>query len=152
MIYLNEVTSYLLRGPRPKNMADLKTLGVTDILNLQHGFHEFFNNDEYENQLAANFGMVETELHFGDLLPPSRKSVGMGLEIIRSVRDMGGRVYVHCLHGKDRTGFMIACFRMIDQGWSFEKARDEMFMHGFHKWPYYPWTWVLKDYAHFRRR
>jgi len=34
-------------------------------------------------------------------------------------------VLVHCLHGSDRTGAIIAAYRMIDEGWSREEAISE---------------------------
>ncbi len=44
-----------------------------------------------------------------------------------------GPVYVHCRHGKDRTGFAVALLRM-KQGMSFEQAYQEALSFGFGKW------------------
>lgn len=46
-----------------------------------------------------------------------------------------GSVLVHCYHGADRTGVVIAMYRVIYQGWDIEMARDEMKHggYGFHK-------------------
>lgn len=41
----------------------------------------------------------------------------------------GGPTYVHCFHGKDRTGMTIAMFR-IYTGWSIDKALAEAFKFG----------------------
>jgi len=43
-------------------------------------------------------------------------------------------VLVHCQHGADRTGMMIAVYRIIVQGWSKQQALDEMVYggYGFH--------------------
>ncbi len=35
-------------------------------------------------------------------------------------------IYVHCEHGKDRTGLVIALYRMRADGWSQEQAAAEM--------------------------
>ena len=35
-------------------------------------------------------------------------------------------VFVHCLHGADRTGTMVAVYRIIVEGWDKEKALEEM--------------------------
>lgn len=40
-------------------------------------------------------------------------------------------VYVHCRHGQDRTGIVIAAFRMKQQGWSLADAEAEMQTFGF---------------------
>jgi protein tyrosine/serine phosphatase len=43
-------------------------------------------------------------------------------------------VLVHCQHGSDRTGTMVAIYRIAVQGWSKESALDEMVNggYGFH--------------------
>jgi protein tyrosine/serine phosphatase len=43
-------------------------------------------------------------------------------------------VLVHCQHGSDRTGTMVALYRIVVQGWSKEAALDEMTEggYGFH--------------------
>ena len=45
-----------------------------------------------------------------------------------------GPYLVHCQHGADRTGTMVAMYRMVIQGWSREKAVDELVNggYGFH--------------------
>jgi len=43
-------------------------------------------------------------------------------------------VYMHCVHGKDRTGAMAALYRIEVTGWSSEKALAEMDRMGFNGW------------------
>jgi len=40
-------------------------------------------------------------------------------------------VYVHCRHGQDRTGIVVAAYRMKLQGWSLADAETEMQAFGF---------------------
>jgi len=40
-------------------------------------------------------------------------------------------VYVHCRHGQDRTGIVVAAYRMKQQGWSLADAEAEMQAYGF---------------------
>ncbi|HQB39530.1 MAG TPA: tyrosine-protein phosphatase [Deltaproteobacteria bacterium] len=40
-------------------------------------------------------------------------------------------VYVHCRHGQDRTGIVVAAYRMKQQGWSLIDAETEMQAFGF---------------------
>ena len=42
-----------------------------------------------------------------------------------------GPILVHCLHGSDRTGAVIAMYRIIYQGWTKQQAIDEMEHGGF---------------------
>jgi len=43
----------------------------------------------------------------------------------------GFPIYVHCLHGRDRTGFVIALYRVFVQNWDCEKAISEAKGKGF---------------------
>jgi tyrosine-protein phosphatase SIW14 len=40
-------------------------------------------------------------------------------------------VYVHCRHGQDRTGIVVAAYRMKYQGWSLADAETDMQAYGF---------------------
>lgn len=40
-------------------------------------------------------------------------------------------VYIHCIHGRDRTGLAIALYRIKKQGWSVKKALNEARSLGF---------------------
>jgi hypothetical protein len=40
-------------------------------------------------------------------------------------------VLVHCQHGSDRTGTMVAIYRIVVQGWTKEQATEEMIRGGF---------------------
>ncbi|RYZ83219.1 MAG: hypothetical protein EOO68_33290 [Moraxellaceae bacterium] len=42
-----------------------------------------------------------------------------------------GNVLVHCQHGSDRTGLVIAMYRIIYQHWPIEHAKQEMKQGGF---------------------
>ena len=45
----------------------------------------------------------------------------------------GKKVFVHCRYGDDRTGMMIAAYRMAVEGWTAEEARQEMEKFGFQR-------------------
>ncbi|MFP3937799.1 MAG: fused DSP-PTPase phosphatase/NAD kinase-like protein [Phycisphaerae bacterium] len=45
---------------------------------------------------------------------------------LRAVRETDGAVLVHCEHGRDRAGVMVACYRIIEQDWTLRKAAAEM--------------------------
>ncbi len=63
----------------------------------------------------------------------SDSQVAQALQQIRQGQQKGG-VLVHCYHGSDRTGLVIAMYRIIEQNWSIEAAREEMKKggYGFH--------------------
>ena len=48
-------------------------------------------------------------------------------------------IFVHCQHGADRTGFMVAAYRVLRQGWDCGSAVAELHTFGFHRiWGYIP--------------
>jgi tyrosine-protein phosphatase SIW14 len=51
------------------------------------------------------------------------------LKVLRENPDK--KVFVHCRLGDDRTGMMIAAYRMADEGWTAEEAMREMQVFGF---------------------
>lgn len=53
-------------------------------------------------------------------------------EFLRLVQDPARRpVLVHCAQGKHRTGFFVALYRMVANGWSFGRAIQEMDSFGY---------------------
>lgn len=64
--------------------------------------------------------------------PPEPEQVA---EFLRIVRDPERQpVYIHCQHGRDRTGVMAAVYRMECQGWTRARALAEMRALGFRTW------------------
>ena len=55
------------------------------------------------------------------------------VQALRALRDAqsSGPVLVHCTHGADRTGMIIALWRMLYQGWSRPDALNELQNGGF---------------------
>ena len=53
--------------------------------------------------------------------------------LAREVAEMlpPGPVLVHCWHGADRTGMVVALYRMVEQGWTREAAIEEMLEGGY---------------------
>jgi protein tyrosine/serine phosphatase len=47
------------------------------------------------------------------------------------IETLPGPVFIHCQHGCDRTGTVIACYRIKHDKWPTEKAFKEAMLHGF---------------------
>lgn len=131
------------RGPRPQTTQDwntLSTMGVKLVLNLESGFFELSHarvNDEFLN--VAMRGMVPAHLEMSDFLPPHFAEIVAALNLMKEFTSAGALVYVHCLHGVDRTGVICAAWRVL-YGWSVEQAVQEMLRLGFHESFY--WWWL----------
>jgi protein tyrosine phosphatase (PTP) superfamily phosphohydrolase (DUF442 family) len=122
---LFKVSDSLYRSaqPTPAGLKQLKALGIRTVIDLRE-----FHNDR---EAAAAASLLDDELsvptwHVTDL------------EVVQVMQLLGdpthGPYLVHCQHGADRTGLMIAMYRVIYQHWSKERAAAEMTGggYGFH--------------------
>lgn len=133
-----QVTEKIYRGPRPskrEKIQELKDSGFKAIINLTDSVQEIFADDEYEVLLVEDWGMDEINIECSTILPPRHWQVEKFFHAV----ELYEKVYVHCKMGVDRTGYMIACYRILKQGWSFKDAVSEMFNRGFNKLPYIVW-------------
>jgi protein tyrosine/serine phosphatase len=122
---LHRVTGTLLRSAQPTaaGMRNLESLGVRTVINLR-AFHS--DRDE-----VAGTGLLDEELSVKTWHLEDEDVV----RVLRLLRDpAAGPTLVHCQHGADRTGTMVAMYRMVVQGWPREKAIDELVNggYGFH--------------------
>ena len=53
------------------------------------------------------------------------------VKALRIIKNRKGPILIHCWHGSDRTGAVIAMYRIVFQGWSKENAIKEMTEEGF---------------------
>lgn len=134
------VSLHLFRGARPKSLQELKDRDIELILDLESGAFESTHDDWYEKtDLIWAAGIVRSKRSLSDFFAPTRGQIAVILLDIRHAVDFGANVLVHCLHGKDRTGFVIAAHRMQHEGWGYWRAVREMFREGFHWFPYIWW-------------
>jgi protein tyrosine/serine phosphatase len=118
--YAAEVAPGLYRGGQPseEGIAWLKAKGIKTVVNLRH----FHGDRERRHVEAAGLAYHRIALESSDA--PSAAQVARFLEL---VRDLTLRpLYVHCKHGVDRTGAMMAVYRMEEEGWSNADAFAEM--------------------------
>ncbi len=122
---LHKVNDGLYRSAQPsaEGMMNLKKIGIETIVNLR-SFHS--DRDEIGEINLAYEHIYMKAWH------PEEKEVVRFLQIVTNPRRLP--VLVHCQHGADRTGTMIALYRVAVQGWSKETALKEMIEggYGFH--------------------
>lgn len=120
VVYAAEVAPGLYRGAQPdaEGVAWLKSMGIKTVLNLRH-YH-----GDTEGKLVESAGLRYERIAIASSDKPTPDQVKRFLEIVRdpSLRPL----YVHCQHGVDRTGAMMAVYRMEDEGWSNLEAYAEM--------------------------
>lgn len=143
---MENVHSNLYRGPRPKSLKQLKDAGIVCVISLQSGVFEVLKTDEYELIDWPRSGIAHYDIGQNDITPPTPADVNAVLKIITDWLPHG-KVYIHCLAGVDRTGFMVACYRMMIQAWPFDDAWKEMKEKGSHYW-YRWWKLSLRKFEH----
>ncbi|HKY05883.1 MAG TPA: protein-tyrosine phosphatase family protein [Blastocatellia bacterium] len=91
---------------------------------------------EHESQddrkLALSAGIKEWRyIPFSDRDAPEPKSVKEWLDYVRSAKKKGA-IFTHCRGGRHRTGTLVAVFRVVDCGWTKERAFEEMLRYGWY--------------------
>jgi len=122
--YVAQVTPSLLRGSQPSQQTIrwLKERGVRTVLNLRR----FHGKSERERVLGAGLRYEHIPLEASD--PPSDAQID---RFLRLVTDPSlSPIYVHCAQGVDRTGTMMAIYRMEVEGWDNQAAFAEMKFFG----------------------
>jgi len=124
------VDTGLARGARPgvAALADLKHLGYRTVVSFIH--------DPAEAARVRAAGMTYVEIPMSATAFGATVPTDQDLErFFAVVLDSTARpVYMHCMHGKDRTGAMAALYRIEVSGWTSEKALAEMDRLGFNGW------------------
>jgi protein tyrosine phosphatase (PTP) superfamily phosphohydrolase (DUF442 family) len=118
--YAAEVAPGFYRGGQPDRdgIAWLRSIGVKTVINLRH-----FHGDTEGDQVAAA-GMRYERIPMESSDAPTRAQVERFLSLVNDPKLRP--VYVHCLHGVDRTGSMMAVYRMEMEGWPNAEALAEM--------------------------
>jgi tyrosine-protein phosphatase SIW14 len=135
-----QVDANLYRGQQPtdKGLELLKAKGIKTIVNLRTTKEA----SAHEKAVAEKLGMkyVSIPINCFRLVPQAQVD-----EWIKTVNDPANQpVFLHCKHGRDRTGSFTGMYRVETQGWKFSKAYDEMKERGFRTF------WVNLTYATYK--
>ncbi len=123
---LHQVNPQLYRGGQPKDggLRKLKDLGVKTIVNLR-------GEDAHtraEGEEAHSLGLHYYSISLPGFSKPKDEEVGRVLGIINDPENQP--IFIHCHHGRDRTGTIVACYRISHDGWTAEQAKDEAQRYG----------------------
>ena len=125
--YIVDADARIYRSAQPDEAAfsELKRIGVRSVLNLRQGFRDTVKYPEAlsgirEYECGINTGMMDR----ADLV-----------KALKIIRDAPRPLLIHCQHGADRTGAVVAAYRIVFQNWTPEEAIGEMehSRYGMHK-------------------
>lgn len=131
------VNANLYRGAQPtaEGFRQLSMRGIKTVINLR-------NDDEnarIEEKLVRSAGMNYINIPLGNWLGPKDEKIA---EIIKQLNLIENQpVFVHCKRGADRTGTVIAIYRIAYDGWSAKQTQSEAERYSFGWWQFW-----MKDY------
>lgn len=116
----HQVNERIYRGGQPGQEAwrGLADMGVKTVIDLRR-------QDEHstaaEAQAVAAAGMMYVNIPMKGFVAPTDEQISKAIAALNSEE----RVFIHCKKGADRTGAVIACYRIAHDGWQREKALQE---------------------------
>jgi protein tyrosine/serine phosphatase len=127
------VTDNLYRGGQPTSdgFQTLHTMGVGIVVN----FREEGTEVTTEKRQVESLGMKSVDIPWSANRDPSSAQVIEFLDLVRANPDT--KIYVHCRRGADRTGVMVAAYRIAVEHKPVAEAVSEM--HHYH------YDWLLRS-------
>jgi tyrosine-protein phosphatase SIW14 len=116
----HQVNDHVLRGGQPAAEAwpNLARLGVKIVIDLRR---EDEHSTAAEAQAVAAAGMNYVNVPMKGVVEPTNEQIAKVLTLLNS-QDL---VFVHCKRGADRTGAVIACYRIAHDQWARKQALNE---------------------------
>lgn len=111
---------YRCAQPSAEGFVSAEKLGIKTVINLR-AFHNDKSHVVSTNLTLARIPFKTWRAQTDDMV--------RFLKIVSNTNN--GPFLVHCQHGADRTGTMIAVYRMAVEGWSADAAIKEMTSGGF---------------------
>jgi tyrosine-protein phosphatase SIW14 len=117
----SQVDQNVYRGAQPSDegIRYLSTLGVKVVIDLR----EHDQRSVAEERVVTAAGMRYVNVPMTGMTPPSAAEAGQILALLED--PAAGPVFVHCKRGADRTGAVIAAYRIDHDNWDNGRALRE---------------------------
>jgi protein-tyrosine phosphatase len=122
------VSDSLLRGAQPtaEGIKALREMGVSVVVNFRNEEDEIAS----EQQQVESSGMKYVSIPWSGSERPSDRQVVQFLDLVRGNPD--AKIFVHCKAGADRTGVMVAAYRIAFEHAAVNDAVAEMHQYHYH--------------------
>ncbi len=134
----------IFAGGRPDaaGMRWLAAAGIKTVVNLERSWiREETRAVQRERKQAESLGICMVSMPVRPLLTPGKEMVDRIVAFIADPRVQP--VYIHCTRGKDRTGVIVAAYRVRVQGVRPEEAYREMVRNGFSRFLFWFRTFLF---------
>lgn len=117
----HQVDQHVYRGGQPSNegFAYLAKIGVKTVIDLR----EPGERSRSEEKAVTAAGMKYVNIPMTGLTPPTDSEITKILGILED--ETASPAFVHCMRGADRTGAVIAAYRIDHDGWDNGRALSE---------------------------
>jgi len=121
----DKVNDHIYRGGAPNavGLQELGAMGVKTIIDLRQPG----DGTRFEKEQAGKLKIKYINIPFGEFSAPSNAQIE---QILTLLQNDSGTFFLHCRRGKDRTGTVIACYRIQHDGWDNRRALEEAKEHG----------------------
>ncbi len=116
----------------------LKEAGIKTVIN----FIDHKSQVKKETEKLKELGIEEISIPWNGFDYPKDEDVQKFIQIVKDPAKHP--VLIHCKRGAERTGLMVACYRVAVNGWGADRAYEEMKAHSFRG----VWYGHLKKYLY----
>jgi tyrosine-protein phosphatase SIW14 len=116
-----EINDHIYRGaaPSPVALQELRALGVKVILDLRVAGE----GSQAESVAVRKLGMKYINVPLSAWSAPTRAQIEHIFPLL--FHSDTEPVFIHCRRGKDRTGTILACYRIQHDNWNSRRALEE---------------------------
>ena len=124
--YFYQVDEHVYRGAQPTTagFGYLAKIGVKTVLDLREDDDRSYR----EARVVTSLGMQYVNVPMTRLTPPTEPEITKILALLED--GTAGAVFVHCMRGADRTGAVIAAYRIDHDHWDNSRALKEAMSFG----------------------
>lgn len=142
-----QVNSSFYRGGQPTEtgVKELAEMGVKTIIYLR-GADE---KARAEEKWARDAGIKFINVPMNNWTRPKNAQIEKILNLINASENQP--VFIHCKRGKDRTGTIVAVYRISRDGWTAKRAKQEAEKKGFGWWQFWMKDYIDDYYRDFKK-